>query len=288
MRKLPVLLLLATVASVLVAARCYEPDTRVVVFIQGIYTNYQADGTQGTLTENHRFETMKQAFLDAGYEASDLLDFSYAGGTVTDDGAWEPDVYGCELTDRPSDAQLQVLEEMLREYRDAHEGVHFTLVGHSLGGYLAFLEGAREAARPDGEKLDVDVVVTVDAPLLGVSADKKTVMDLVPCDKTYEAGGELVRLKADASTPATRAQQASLMAEQGVRLATFGNAYDCLYNTAHCIGGDWADDSATQVLDGQASVAKMYRIEANALASHDAIVANPALIRDAVGFVGEP
>lgn len=288
MRKLPLLILLVALSSMLLAARCYAPDTRVVVFIQGLYTTYDVSGTQGTLTEDHRFDTLKRRFLDSGYEKSDLLDFSYAGGTVTGDGVWKPHPYGCELTDRPPHESLEPLEQMLRDYRDAHPGVHFTLVGHSLGGYLAFLEGAREAARPDDEKLDIDVVVTIDAPLLGVSADKKTVMDLVPCAKTFEAGGDLVRLKADPSTPQTRRQQTALMAKQGVRLATFGNEYDCLYNTAHCVGGNWADDSATQVLDGQAAVATMYRVSANALASHDAIVAHPQLVRDVVAFVGAP
>ena len=38
-----------------------------------------------------------------------------------------------------------MLEEMLRGYRARHPKAHFTLVGHSLGGYIAY-EGA--SARP--------------------------------------------------------------------------------------------------------------------------------------------
>lgn len=279
------LLLVVALAS---GARCYPAGTRVVVFLQGIYTSYDANGTQGTLLEPHRFDNLKTAFVAKGYAASKLLDFSYAGGTMSASGTWQPTPYTCDQTDRAPDANLQVLEQMLTAYKKTYPNAHFALVGHSLGGYLAFLEGAREAARPDGQKLGIDVVVTLDAPLKGISADKKPVIDIIPCDKTYAAGADLVAARADPSTPDVRRYQAAVMAQQGVRLATLGNTFDCLYNTAHCLGGTWADDSETQFLDGQASIAQDYQINASPLASHDAIVANAAVVRDTVAFVGAP
>jgi pimeloyl-ACP methyl ester carboxylesterase len=276
-------------AAMFSSAKCYPPGTRVVVFIQGIYTAYDAGGTQGSLVESHRFETLKAAFLARGYKASALLDFSYAGGTVGADGSWQPAPYGCELTDRLPDDNLAPLEKMLVDYRARHPDAHFTLVGHSLGGYLAFLEGARDAARPAANKLGVDVVVTLDAPLSGVSADKKAILDIVPCAKTYLAGADLVAQKLDPTTPATRRAQTAEMAAQGVRLATMGNPWDCLWNTGYCLpGGTWVDDSGTQFLNGEASISNAYAIQAPALASHDAIVADANVARDTVGFVGPP
>jgi pimeloyl-ACP methyl ester carboxylesterase len=287
--RLAPLALLVVLFTVVSAARCYEPDTRVIVFIQGVYTNLDEDGTQTSFVEEHRFDALKAQFLSAGYTKDDLLDFSYNGGTVTGDGEWQPTPYDCEDTDREAGRHLETLERMLQEYRAAHPNAHFTLVGHSLGGYLAFLEGAREAQRPDNEKLHVDVVVTVDAPLKGVSGDKAAIINVIPCAKTYEAAAQLAADKADPRTPGIRGQQAAEMATEGVRLATIGNVADCLWNTGRCLPGQtWADDSETQFMDGQAAASYRYDISSGPLESHDVILVHrPALgaIRD---FVGAP
>ncbi len=282
------LILVIAFMAVLSGARCYPPGTRVVIFIQGVYSTYDASGTQSSVLEGQRFNTLKAAFVAKGYRKDALLDYSYAGGNVRIDGAWRPAPYNCELTDRPADQNLAVLEQMLRDYRAKHPDAHFTLVGHSLGGYLAFLEGAREADRSDGAKLGIDVVVTIDAPLAGVSPDKKTLIDFIPCDKTYIAGAEIVAQKFDPAIPATRTAQAAAMAAQGVRLATMGNEWDCLWNTDHCLpGGGWIDDSATQFVDGAALTGR-YRVDSSPLLSHDAILADPALAADTTAFVGAP
>ena len=281
-------LLLAVVmlTAIGLGARCYKPDTRVIVFIQGIYTTYDGE-TQSTAVEGPRFSTLKSAFADAGYEAGDLLDFSYAGGTVDGGGAWEPNDYSCELTDRTAAENLAFLEQMLRDYRAKHEGAHFTLVGHSLGGYLAYLEGAREADRPEAEKLDIDVVVTLDAPLEGVDADKKAIIDAIPCEKTYVAGAEIVAQKFDPGIQAMRGAEAERMAAQGVRLATVGNVNDCLWNTSHCLpGSGFIDDSGTQFVEG--ATVFSYEFASAPLASHDAILAHGPAVADVVGFVGDP
>ncbi len=79
------------------------------------------------------------------------------------------------------------------------------------------------------------------------------------------------------------------MAQAGVRMATLGNEFDCLYNTSHCVpGGTWVNDVDTQFLDGQASISKRYQIEAPPFLSHDAIAADPNVIADTVAFVGAP
>jgi pimeloyl-ACP methyl ester carboxylesterase len=282
---IPLLVLMALFSG----AQCYPTGTRVIVFIQGVYTTYDSDGTQASGIEDHRFETIKAAFEGKGYGKTALLDFSYTGGAVNIGGAWQPNPYACEQTDRRSDVNLVALEDMLKAYKARHRSAHFAIVGHSLGGYLAFLEGARDAARPAGSKLGVDVVVTIDAPLSGASPDKKAIIDLIPCDKTYEAGAEIVAQKLDPATPDVRRYQAAVMAQQGVRLATLGNTWDCLWNTDHCLpGGGFADDTSTQVLPGQAAASYTYEVDSAPLLSHDAILAFPPAVRDALAFVGAP
>jgi pimeloyl-ACP methyl ester carboxylesterase len=269
--------------------RCYPSGTRVVIFVQGIYTTYDSSGTEMTAVEGHRFNVLKNAFAARGYQRSSLLDFSYAGGTVAHDGTWNPTAYNCEMTDRSAADNLAQLEQMMRDYRQRHPNAHFALVGHSLGGYLAFLEGAREAERPSDDKLGVDVVVTLDAPLKGVSIDKKVIFDAIPCDKTYLAGADIVADKLNPSIGDARRAQTARMAQEGVRLATLGNLWDCLWNTAHCLpGSPFIDDSDTQVLAGEAAVSNTYTVAAAALLSHDAILADPIAVSDAVTFVGTP
>ncbi len=275
------------VLALLTGARCGEPGTRVVIFVQGIYSTLDEDGTQTSFAEEHRFDALKAALLAADYKPEQLLDYSYGGGEVRRDGTWVPEPYECAMTDRPAMESVEALEEMVRAYREEHEKAHVTLVGHSLGGYIAFLAGAREAARDEDERIGIDGVVTLDAPLLGVSADKKTIVDLIPCEKTYIAGAELLAEKSDPSIAAQRADQARAMADAGVRLATLGNANDCFWDTARCIGGTWVDDSATQYVTG-AEFSKEYEIASNPLASHDAILIDPTANADVVAFAGNP
>ncbi|HXK34444.1 MAG TPA: lipase family protein [Dehalococcoidia bacterium] len=287
-RRLTPLVLLAIALALFSGARCYPPDTRVVVFIQGLYTTLDAGGTQSTFAEDRRFATLKGEFAARGYEPGDMLDFSYNGGTVNAIGRWSPRPYDCQDTDRPASGHVAVLEQMLRDYRARHKDAHFTLVGHSLGGYVAFLAGEREAARPDAAKLHIDVVVTLDAPIEGVSADKVAIINLIPCEKTYATGAELAAARQDPATPGLRTQQAAAMAAAGIRLVTVGNLSDCLLNTRACLPGQtWADDSESQFVDGAAATLR-YNIASSPLASHDAILAHAAAVRAVVDFVGAP
>lgn len=281
-------MLLLAGTALLLGARCNPAGTRVVVFMQGYYTSYDSNGTESTIVEGPRFSVLKNDFAAKGYARAALLDFSYAGGGVAQDGTWRPNPYSCELTDRVSDENLAPLEAMLRDYGARHPRAHFTLVGHSLGGYLAFVEGTREAGRTNAAKLGIDTVVTLDAPLQGASPDKKLVLDIVPCDKTYLAGAEIVQQKLDPATPALRHDQVRTMADQGIRIATYGNARDCFWSPAVCVPVlPWVNDSATQILPEPAT-SHMYQITSVPLASHDAILGDAAVGADVVGFVGPP
>lgn len=275
-------------AVVAVAARCREPDTNVVIFVQGLYTTYYDGETQSTAVEGPRFSTLKAAFLDAEYDVADLLDYSYAGGSVNSFGEWSPAEYDCTLTDRRAEESLAILETMMRDYLDRHPKAHFTLVGHSLGGYIAYQEAVRESTRPEGERLHIDAVITFGSPLQGVAADKKAIIDQIPCQKSYIAGAEIVADKQDAGLADRRAAEVAAIRDAGVRLATLGNSNDCLWNTGHCLpGGGWIDDSGTQLLTG-ADFAQMYAVVSGPFDSHDAILAYPQAVEAAVTFAGPP
>lgn len=281
--------LIAAMALVALAtgAQCKPDEDRVVVFLQGLYTAYDEGRPQRTALEEHRFDTIKGALRERGYDDARMLDFSYAGGTLSSSGGWRPAEYACEDTDRPLTESVETLERMLRGYGARHRRAHFALVGHSIGGNVAMLAGARDAARPEGERIGITSVVTLDAPLHGVSPDKKVIIDLVPCEKTYLAGAELVALRADPATPGVRRLQAAVMAQEGVWLATFGNENDCLWNPAYCAGGEWAYDADTQFIENAAAV-RRFVVDAPPLLSHDAILADPAAVAEVAAFIGAP
>jgi hypothetical protein len=282
---------LAIFSSSLLGAKCYPPGSRVIIFMQGVYTSLDEDGlTEAIGWEVHAYDKMKAKFAEAGYEPAKLLSFSYGGGMVDEAGVWHPDPHPCEITDRTSAENLAVLEQMLRDIRAKHPHAHFTLIGHSLGGYLAYLEGVREGERPEEERLGVDVIVTLDAPLNGVSADKKIALDVaVGCAKTYQAPAEVVADKENPDLRALREAQVEAMRAAGIRVATIGNNNDCLYNLPKCTGGSVSriDDSQTQYINN-ADLVKRYDIRSSAFISHFAAIAYAQTLIDVVPFVGAP
>jgi pimeloyl-ACP methyl ester carboxylesterase len=282
MRALLFLLLFAAVAMS-IAGRCYAPGTRAVIFIPGVYTAYDADHPDDD------FEAYKKEFIKRGYTPERLVTFGYAGGSFDEDGMWQRKPYGCAATDRASATNLAMLEDLLRQYRERYPGTHFTLVGHSLGGYLAYLEGVRDASRGADDMLHVTEVITLDAPLMGVDADKKIALDAIVCEKTYAAAAEIVADKLNPDLAAVRQAEVASMRAAGIRLATFGNTYDCLYSLNRCTGSDeFVDDGETQYLAG-ADLIKRYPISGRRpFQSHFAILMYPQAVFDAAEFVGPP
>lgn len=255
--------------------------------MQGLYTSLEDGRTPVGPLGERRFATLRQAFREAGFPDERLLDFSYAGGRIEDGGRWVADDYGCLDTDRPIQDSVDRLDAMLWAYREAHPRAGFVLIGHSLGGYVAFELAEREARRE--EKAGLSAVVTIDAPLLGAHADKQAVLDLVGCDgKTYAAGADLVRLAADATEREAQLAAAAAIRADGIRLATLGNAADCLYYPTPCgLAGAFVDDRATQVLDS-ADLAAYEAIPSGPLESHEIAMAYVPYVRAIVAFAGPP
>lgn len=274
-------------AAIFVAGYCPPPGERVIVFVQGLYTGMENGRTSVGPLGEHRFATLRQAFRNAGFPDERLLDFSYNGGLVDESGRWAPDDYDCLDTDRPTAESVDRLDEMLRAYRRAHPKAGFVLVGHSLGGYIAFELAEREAQRSD--KVGLSAVVTIDAPLLGANADKQAVLDLVGCDgKTYAAGADLVRLAVDPSLRDAQLAAAAALRADGIRLATLGNASDCLYYPTPCgLPGEFADDRETQIIES-ADLALYEAIRSGPFESHEIATVYAPYVDAIVKFAGPP
>src|SRR5438874_9157462 len=73
------------------------------------------------LGETH-WEVLRDQFAQRGFPDSDLLEFSYAGGTLAPDGSWAPNPGGeCESYSKTSILRLRQMMADLAQVRPDHE-----------------------------------------------------------------------------------------------------------------------------------------------------------------------
>ncbi|HEY3108922.1 MAG TPA: hypothetical protein VGL23_09230 [Chloroflexota bacterium] len=231
------------------AGQTWRREDVAFVFLTGYATSLGAETASP-------FAALQRELIARGWPAESFLAFSYAGGAVVE-GRWRPTAHGCESTGAPLASDVARLGELMSAYARVRPGVRFVLVGHSLGGlvgwsYLSALRTGPAAPSP------IVGLVTIDAPLRGVGADKRLAAALSAC------GGpvldELAALYRDADRLAERwAELAAWTAGRGVRVATVGSQGDCLYfpRMAGCevpyaalLGS--SDDRETQYVPGVA------------------------------------
>lgn len=103
-------------------------------------------------------------FAELGYDADDVVRFSYAGGLTEGGGVdWSGSVprttYGGDATGRPVQESVDAFAETLRQIRAANPDAEIDVYGHSLGGVVARLATAE--VEPD---VDLAVVMTFASP----------------------------------------------------------------------------------------------------------------------------
>ncbi len=106
-----------------------------------------------------------------GYQQSDVFTYSYRGWHV-DDGSLTMMIEPYDDTDTCDSINNQInndLAPMLRYIRDHHWADHVVLVGHSLGGVMAFDGAATLNDLTVGPTPFIRGVVTIDAPLQGIT-----------------------------------------------------------------------------------------------------------------------
>lgn len=252
-----------------------------VVLLQGLGSSltdgqiyaFQQACAQNNAIEPNVFYNVVNKFLDAGFKCSDFLFYSYTGGTVDSTGRWNPTRYACEdSVDRTTIAMDTVqLQTMLRLYSQAHPGVRFVLLGHSLGGVIAF-QTSPFTGLPAGT---VPAVITVDSPLnhasLANRVDIRTVLPLsniisARCDLRgllySDPADELGNVTTQNRQTIRNAQSNFLTIgrSQGISYMTTGNKADCLWNLNLCgmprkpvegpsLQGLWVNDSNTMYVD---------------------------------------
>ncbi len=152
-----------------------------IVFLNGLTTD-----CDGSPYRNMGFRSIRRHLVKTGqycYYDTRFLMYSYTGGQFRN-GCWFPQAYTSDDTFQPIAASVAHLRELVQEAAREHPDAGFVLVGHSLGGRIAFdyldTAGDQELERIRG-------LVTLDAPLLGIGHQALTIpvliLELAPAKK---------------------------------------------------------------------------------------------------------
>lgn len=171
------------------------------------------------------FGRLQGALLGLGYTMSDFVPFSYNGADIATDGTVSARPYGACDADRSIAASEGTLSSFLTGFQTTHVG-RMTVVGHSLGGLLAYM---LPTSSPGPFRLRT--VVTIDAPLHGITSEGASGLSLFGC------GSAAAEDMASMGLSVTDQRPLAGLRSWGARVATVGNDQDCTYFLNMCTGG---------------------------------------------------
>lgn len=135
----------------------------VIVYLPGPTTNIG-----GATTVFKRL--IQKGFKDYRIYYPTVL-YSYNGGKIADNGTWEPADYSCDATFQPLDKSVAHLQALLRKYSTAHPRTDFILVGHSLGGIVAWHTAMRGVLGLHDQGSRIGAVITWGSPVDNLGPD---------------------------------------------------------------------------------------------------------------------
>ncbi len=191
----------------------------VFVFIAGYGTNLA--------TASRLFAPLQAALVARNPDVS-FVRYSYTGTNLSGCAA-TPSAYRPSDTAQDIEVSKRILRETLSALQDGCEMDRIVVVGHSLGGLIAF---QTLAENPVSRVTDV---VTIDSPLGGVPMPLiRTCIDAGLC-----TDGAVVAYLAGlyggwGETAADNATRAVALASTPTRVTAWGNQSDCYYMVALC------------------------------------------------------
>ncbi|HBX22130.1 MAG TPA: hypothetical protein DEF34_00620 [Desulfotomaculum sp.] len=174
------------------------------------------------------FSYLRRQFAQVGLSYTDerFLKYSYQGGQV-EKGRWYPNPYTTRDSGQPIEFSILFLKEMIEELAFNRPEARFLLVGHSLGGKIAFEYINRYHLNQPGP---IKGVVTLNSPLLG-SPYSRTIDALARIRPIW--GSVVVKqlaaeyqLKDELDVLSTGKNTAEKLNQGGIHLATFGTKQD--------------------------------------------------------------
>ncbi len=244
----------------------------IVMFVAG----YGSDLSTASVV----FTAVQDALLERDPNVS-FVQFSYTGSNIQNCDT-TPAPYGAADTAQDISISKRVLLDTLQALQAACPNARIAVLGHSLGGLIAF------QALSDQPLSSVVDVTTVDSPLGGAPASELNVCVTAGFCAQGPISDNLVQLYTNWSRTSAdnTARQAKLQAAQ-TQVEVWGNHSDCVYNAGLCstlatglvgsLGG--VDATETQWLGVSNAVRKDYAFAPrvwNILASHTAVLENSA------------
>jgi pimeloyl-ACP methyl ester carboxylesterase len=158
-----------------------------------------------------------------------FVQYSYAGWDAEGCGATQPG-YGPEHTAQDIETSKRNLIDTLQALRSTCGADRIAVIGHSLGGLVAF--HALSDQLVDG----VTDLVTIDSPLGGAPSFTLTsCVEMGLCADGPIAAYLAGLNRAWTQTAADNTARVAMLEAAGTRVSAWGNQSDCLYDLARCL-----------------------------------------------------
>ncbi len=223
---------------------------RVIIFVQGIDSSYTIEGSGNQRHDVAVFMELKQALLrDHGYQSSDFVDFSYAPDVYKSKDDIKVHSYSCRDTAQDLETSGESLRQLVKYVHEWRPADQIVLLGHSLGG--AVITYAVAGIEDEQLKRSIASIVTIGSPLHGIDPSDIEQAGLGPavwwtsaCNGILLTSQASIDLRNDFADFTARREESDVarrlgdslqwVHDQGGRIGTFGNSYDCVYNHANC------------------------------------------------------
>lgn len=199
------------------------PPERTIIFVAGLGTAMSSWSYKDT-----PFQGIHNALANAGVSYSHY-NFSYSGG---------PD-YSCEQSGQPLGVSGGHLTDAILAAREHFPDNRVTLIGHSLGGLLSYLQlyAVETGAIPAGT---IENIITLDAPLHGSGRLRAALAGIFAsyCKSQATSSEAAETIKAIKDAGVSWQQELTRLAhvgrDNGIEVFTIGNTHDCVYNPLNC------------------------------------------------------
>ncbi|HEY1298304.1 MAG TPA: alpha/beta fold hydrolase [Chloroflexota bacterium] len=185
-------------------------------------------GYGSTLASASRSFAPVRAALTAHDPTTSFAQYSYLGWNAQ---SCEPrDYYSADTGQDFGLSERNLLETIYLLRTQCGGNGHIVVVGHSLGGLVAF------HALSDNPMSEITDVVTIDSPLGGAPAGAvNACVDSGLCAEGPVSGTLTSLYSAWDQTAQDNAARVSRLAAAGIRVTAWGNQGDCLYAPAACV-----------------------------------------------------
>ena len=201
---------------------------------------FVADAHATDAAADAAFAPLQAELVALGWQPRTFLRWSWHANEL-EGCTWRSLPWTTSATSAGVAGEVARLAERLRTFQRTCPDAGLALVGHGVGGLVAFLAAAEPGIA------NVDGVAVVQSPLGGIP---RAILDACPAGLgtlPCEAGkgplhDELASMWASGPEVAARNQQAvAALAARGVNVTLFGNQADCLYMPALC-DPTWSGD----------------------------------------------